>query len=76
MASFRRGECVRVPDGRPGRVRAARGDKIHVRVRRRGTKTDEVLPFSGADLKPSDPPAGWMTPEGYRRRIAARRKAR
>jgi hypothetical protein len=75
MASFRRGECVRVPDGRPGRVRAARGGKVHVRVRRRGTKTDEVLAFSAAELKPIDPPAGWMTPDGYCRRTAARRKA-
>lgn len=73
-SGFRRGDCVRIPDGRPGRVRDARGDTIHVRVRRRGGTIDDVLELAPADLSGIDPPAGWMTPEGYNRRVAAARR--
>ena len=77
MATFHRGECVRVPDGRPGRIREARGDTVRVRVRKRGGTTDEILAFSPGDLKAIDPPAGWMSPAGYNKRLlAARRNAR
>jgi hypothetical protein len=72
--TFRRGECVRVPDGRPGRIREARGDTIRVRVRKRGGTTDEILAFPPWDLKAIEPPAGWMSPAGYNRRVAAVRR--
>lgn len=74
MAAFRRGECVRVPDGRPGRIREARAGKFRVRVRRRGGTTDEIVELQARDLVRIDPPAGWMTPEGYNRRVAAARR--
>lgn len=74
MPSFRRGECVRVPDGRPGRVREARGERVRVRVRRRGGTTDELLDLAPSELRGIDPPAGWMSPEGYNRRVAAARR--
>lgn len=74
MASLKTGECVRVPDGRPGRVRAHRSGKFSVRVRRAGKTTDELLTFAGTQLKRIDPPDGWMSPEGYNRRVAALRR--
>jgi hypothetical protein len=71
------GECVRVPDGRPGRIRGRRGGKLTVRVRRRGGTADEVLLLSPRELERIDPPAGWMSVKGYvRRTAAARRNAR
>ncbi len=75
MAVLQRGECVRLADGRPGRVRGKLGTKYRVRVRRTGKKADEVLLLSGRDLEKIDPPAGWMSPEGYNRRVAAVRRA-
>ncbi|MEO8190101.1 MAG: hypothetical protein ABI682_07140 [Acidobacteriota bacterium] len=70
------GECVRVPDGRPGRVRAHRAGKFSVRVRREGKTTNELLTFAAAQLKRIDPPEGWMTPAGYNRRVAAQKRRR
>ncbi|HEY6146162.1 MAG TPA: hypothetical protein VIZ69_00630 [Thermoanaerobaculia bacterium] len=75
MAVLRRGECVRLSDGRPGRVRGRIGTKYRVRVRRTGGKSDEVLLLPGRELEKIDPPAGWMTPEGYNRRVAAVRRS-
>ncbi|MDQ6893593.1 MAG: hypothetical protein M3167_13040 [Acidobacteriota bacterium] len=75
MAVLQRGECVRLADGRPGRVRGKSGAKYRVRVRRPGSKGDEVLLLSGGELERIDPPAGWMSPEGYNRRVAAVRRA-
>jgi hypothetical protein len=75
--TLRPGECVRVPDGRPGRIRGRRGGKFSVRVRRRGGTADELLLLSPRELEPIDPPAGWMSVKGYvRRTAAARRNAR
>ena len=76
MGSLKTGECVRVPDGRPGRVRAHRAGKFSVRVRREGKTTDELLTFAAGELRRIDPPAGWMSPEGYNRRVAALRRRR
>jgi hypothetical protein len=75
MAVLQRGECVRLSDGRPGRVRGKLGTKYRVRVRREGKKGDEVLLLSARELQKIDPPAGWMSPEGYNRRVAAVRRA-
>jgi hypothetical protein len=75
MAVLQRGECVRLADGRPGRVRGKLGAKYRVRVRRSGGKSDEVLLLSGRELEKIDPPAGWMSREGYNRRVAAVRRA-
>ena len=75
MAQLQRGECVRLSDGRPGRVRGKLGAKYRIRVRRQGKKSDEVLLLSARELERIDPPAGWMSPEGYNRRVAAVRRA-
>ncbi len=76
MGLLKTGECVRLPDGRPGRVRGKASGKYRVRVRRRAGRTDEILLFSGRELERIDPPEGWMSPQGYNRRVAAARRRR
>ena len=63
--SFRVGDCVRIPDGRIGRVREVSGGKYRVRVRRATSATHQFLMLSAGDLKRVDCPKGWMSPEGY-----------
>jgi len=75
MRKLQRGECVRLTDGRPGRVREKVGGKFRVRVRRPGGKADELLLLGRRELEKIDPPSGWMSVEGYNRRVAAVRRA-
>jgi len=67
MGRFAVGDCVRVPDGRVGRVRAVQGDGYRVRVRRRTSATHRFLLLRASELSRLDCPEGWMSPEGYRR---------
>lgn len=60
-------DCVRLPDGRIGRVRAVRGGKVRVRVRRKTSETHEFLLFRAEDVRPIECPKGWMSPRGYQR---------
>jgi hypothetical protein len=80
------GDCVRVPDGRIGRVRARVGRKLRIRVQRRTSKTHQFLLLAPAEVRVVPCPRGWMSREGYRRylrptlakmrkRMAARRGA-
>jgi hypothetical protein len=62
---FEVGDCVRIPDGRIGRVREATGPHCKVRVRRTTSETHQFLKFIGDDLERVDCPKGWMSPEGY-----------
>ena len=62
---FKVGDCVRIPDGRIGRVREVMGPKCKVRVRRTTSETHQFLKFIGDDLERVDCPKGWMSPEGY-----------
>jgi hypothetical protein len=62
---FRVGDCVRIPDGRIGRVREVIGSKYRVRVRRTTSETHQFLTFIADDLERVDCPKGWMSPEGY-----------
>ncbi|MEP6571751.1 MAG: hypothetical protein ABJD11_03615 [Gemmatimonadota bacterium] len=66
-AKFTVGDCVRVPDGRVGRVRARVGIKLRVRVRRRTSASHQFLVLSPAQLTRLECPKGWMSPAGYRR---------
>lgn len=61
------GDCVRVPDGRVGRVRAVEAGRYRVRVRRRTSATHHFLHLSAGELSRVLCPAGWMSPAGYRR---------
>ncbi len=61
------GDCVRIPDGRMGRVREVTGGKFRVRVRRTTSAAHQFLMFAAKDLKRADCPKGWMSPAGYAR---------
>lgn len=63
--SFKLGDCVRIPDGRIGRVREKRAGKYRVRVRRKTSETHQFLMFAAGELKPAACPKGWMSPAGY-----------
>jgi hypothetical protein len=63
--TFREGDCVRIQDGRTGRLREVHGGKYRVRVRRTTSATHQFLMFSARDLKRVDCPKGWMSPAGY-----------
>jgi hypothetical protein len=66
-SSIRAGDCVRIPDGRIGRVRADDGNSHRVRVRRKTSQSHQFLVFAAKDLKRVDCPKGWMSPTGYLR---------
>jgi hypothetical protein len=59
------GDCVRVPDGRVGRVRQKIAHKYRVRLRRTTSATHQFLMFAVKDLERVDCPKGWMSPTGY-----------
>jgi len=65
------GDCVRVPDGRVGRVRELAAGQYRVRVQRRTSKTHQFLLLRASDLARVDCPSGWMSPAGYRRYLDA-----
>lgn len=67
MPELRVGDCVRVPDGRTGRVRARVGEFWRVRLRRLTSNTHQFREFPASELVPVDCPRGWMSPEGYAR---------
>ena len=62
--TFRVGDCVRIPDGRIGRIREVSGGKYRVRVRRATSATHQFLRLTAGDLKRVNCPKGWMSPEG------------
>jgi hypothetical protein len=61
------GDCVRIPDGRVGRVRESSKGKYKVRVRRKTSETHQFLDLSRKELDVVDCPQGWMSPAGYNR---------
>jgi len=63
--TFRVGDCVRIPDGRIGRVREVSGREFRVRVQRTTSATHQFLIFAAKDLKCVSCPKGWMSPDGY-----------
>ncbi len=66
-AKFQAGDCVRVPDGRIGRVRARAGRQLRIRVRRRTSETHQFLLLAPSALRRVECPKGCMSPAGYRR---------
>ncbi len=65
--SIRVADCVRLPDGRIGRVRAIRGSNVRVRVRRRTSPTHQFVLVRATALRRVECPKGWMSPTGYAR---------
>ena len=66
-ARFAVGDCVRVPDGRVGRVRAVEAGQYRIRVQRRTSRTYQFLELRAGMLTRVACPDGWMSPDGYRR---------
>jgi hypothetical protein len=67
LRSLKAGDCVRLPDGRIGRLRDKQGQRWRVRVRRKTSQTHEFLSWAASQLERVDCPKGWMSPEGYLR---------
>jgi len=65
--TIRVAECVRLPDGRIGRVRSLTGDGVLVRVRRKTSQTHQLLRLPAKKLRRIGCPEGWMSPQGYAR---------
>ena len=61
------GGCVKIPDGRIGRVREKIDQQYKVRVRRKTSLSHQFLLFNAKDLQPIVCPKGWMSVEGYNR---------
>lgn len=61
------GGCVKIPDGRIGRVRERRDNQYKVRVRRKTSVSHQFLSFDAEELIPVDCPKGWMSVKGYKR---------
>ncbi len=61
------GDCVRLPDGRIGRVRGKIAGKWKIRVRRMTSNTHQFVLFPAAEIQRVECPDGWMSPEGYNR---------
>lgn len=70
MTRIQPGDCVRIPDGRLGRVREVTADGCKVRVRRPSGHSDEFVDLAERDLEITTCPKGWMTPAGYLRYLA------
>jgi hypothetical protein len=64
---WRVGDCVRLADGRIGRVRALSRGTCKVRVRRKTSESHEFLMLERRALKRVNCPKGWMSREGYAR---------
>jgi hypothetical protein len=62
---IRVGDCVRLADGRVGRVRAILKGAVRVRVRRTTSTRHQLVLARATTLRPVDCPAGWMSPPGY-----------
>lgn len=69
--SIQIGGCVKIPDGRTGRVREKLANGYKVRVQRKTSKTHQFLTFEGSELDPVECPKGWMSVEGYNRYLKA-----
>ena len=62
-----RGVCVRIPDGRIGRVREfdKKNNGWKVRVKRNTSNTHQFIYFKSSELTIIDCPKGWMSVAGY-----------
>lgn len=66
--SIKPGSCVKLPDGRIGRIRDKnKYGEWRVRVKRKTSNTHQFLYFKPKQLKIIPCPVGWMSVEGYNR---------
>jgi hypothetical protein len=67
MTSIYKGDCVKIPDGRIGRVRDIIDGEYKIRVRRKTSQSHQFVNFKSDDLTLVLCPKGWMRPEAYNR---------
>ncbi len=65
--SIQKGDCVKIPDGRIGRVRDIVNDEYKIRVRRKTSQSHQFLHLKSTDVTLIPCPKGWMRPEAYNR---------
>lgn len=65
--SIQQGDCVKIPDGRIGRVREVIQHQYKIRVRRKTSVSHQFLLYSKNHLTLVPCPPGWMSKEGYNR---------
>ena len=65
--SIKIGGCVKLPDGRIGRVRERSGKGYKIRVQRQTSRTHQFVIVPAEKIKPVQCPKGWMSPAGYNR---------
>ncbi len=63
--NIQKGNCVKIPDGRIGRVRDISGRDYKVRVRRKTSESHQFLKFTKGELTLVTCPKGWMSRDGY-----------
>ena len=62
---IQKGDCVKIPDGRIGRVRDIVGDEYKIRVRRKTSQSHQFLKLKSTDVTLITCPKGWMRPDAY-----------
>ncbi|VBB17565.1 hypothetical protein YASMINEVIRUS_27 [Yasminevirus sp. GU-2018] len=66
MSSIKPGSCVKLKDGRIGRVRDKNSSGLwRVRVKRLTSDTHQFLYFKQSELRVIACPKGWMSVNGY-----------
>ena len=69
IKAIKAGDCVKLLDGRIGRVRNSQKSRYRVRVSRKNSKSHQLLWLTGVEITKIQCPDGWMSPEGYNRYI-------
>jgi hypothetical protein len=64
LKEIKPGDCIKIPDGRIGRVRDI-GNIYKIRLLRKTGKSYQFLEFKKEELIKVDCPKGWMSPAGY-----------
>jgi hypothetical protein len=62
---IQKGDCVKIPDGRIGRVRDIVDGEYKIRVRRKTSQSHQFHIFKRDELTSVQCPKGWMRPEAY-----------
>lgn len=69
MKTIKAGDCVRLSDGRIGRVRNSQKRGCRVRVARKNSKSHQLLWLTQEEVTKIQCPDRWMSPEGYNRYV-------
>lgn len=65
------GDCVKIPDGRIGRIRDIESGMVRVRVMRETSHTHQFLLLAVSEVLVIACPKGWMSPGGYNKYLKA-----